>query len=136
MTKLNKKSKLRIVGINLILFALLLGLVTLNKTFIRPTFNHVPIIKLLAGCFPNFIAAFLISLAFVNAVLIRKPKFGRVLVYTSSIVVFIILSFEELKPIWGASTYYDLYDIIASGLGAIVAISTFEIISRKQAKEK
>ncbi len=121
MTKPNQKSRLRIVGINLILFALLFGLVTLNKEFVRPAFNHIPIVKFLTGSFPNFIAAYLICLAFVNAILIRKPKSGRIVVYTSSFVVFIILTIEEIKPMWGASTYNDLCDILASGLGSVIS---------------
>ena len=136
MSNPNQKFKFRIVGINLILFALLFGLVSLNKEFIRPTFNHIPIVKFLSGSFPNFIAAYIICLAFVNAILIRKPKFGRIVVYISSLVISIILIIEELKPIWGASTYYDLYDILASGLGSILAILTFEFISRKRPSEK
>lgn len=132
MTKLNQKTKLRIVGINLILIALLFGLVSLNKEFLRPTFNHIPFLKFLTGIFPNFIAAYLISLSFVNAILIRKPKFGRIIVYISSLVIFIILTIEEIKPMWGASTYNDLYDIFASGLGSALAILTFELISLRR----
>lgn len=135
MTNPNQKPRLRIVGINLILFALLFGLVSLNKEFIRPTFNHIPVVKILSGCFPNFIAAYLICLAFVNAILIKKPKFGRIVIYTSSFVVFIILTIEEIKPMWGASTYTDLYDILASGLGSILAIFTFELVSRRRTNE-
>ena len=136
MTKQNQKTRLRIIGINLILFALLFGLVSLNKGFFRPTFNQIPFLKFLTGIFPNFIAAYLISLSFVNAILIRKPKFGRRIVYTGSSVIFIILTIEEIKPMWGASTYYDLYDIFASGLGSALAIMTFELISLGRKKRK
>ena len=125
---MNRKTKLRIIGINLVLFVLLFGLVSLNKGFFRHTFNQTSFAKVLTGSFPNFIAAYLISLAFVNAILNRKPKFGRVVVYASSIIVFAILTIEELKPMWGASTYYDSFDIIASGSGSFLAILTFEII--------
>ena len=136
MTKPNQKTKLRIVGINLMLFALLFGLVSLNKEYFRPTFNHIQFIKFLTGIFPNFIAAYLISLSFVNPILIRKPKFGRIIVYISSLIVFIILAIEEIKPMWGASTHNDLYDIIASGLGSVLAITTFELISFRRKNEK
>ena len=136
MTKPNQKTRLRIVGINLILLALLFALVSLNKGFFRPTFNDIPFLKILTGSFPNFIAAYLISLSFVNAILIRKPKFGRRIVYTTSFVIFIILTLEEIKPMWGASTYYDLYDIFASGLGSALAILTFELISLRQKNGK
>ena len=136
MTKQNHKTRLRIIGINLILLALLFGLVSLNKEFLRPTFNHIPFFKFLTGIFPNFIAAYLISLSLVNAILIRKPKFGRIIVYISSLVIFIILTIEEIKPMWGASTYYDLYDIYASGLGSALAILTFELISLRRKNKK
>lgn len=129
MTKLNQNTRLRIVGINLILLALLFGLVSLNKEYFRPRFDHIQFIKCITGIFPNFIAAYLISLSVINEILIRKPKYGRTIVYTSSVIVFIILAAEEIKPMWGASTYKDPYDIIASGLGSLLAILTFELIS-------
>lgn len=133
---MNRKNSLRIIGINLLLFALLYGLVSLNKGLVRPTFNHKQLGIFLTGVFPNFIAAFLISISFVNVILIRKPKFGRIIVYLSSLIVFIILTIEEIYPMWGASTYYDLFDILASGLGSILAILTFEIITRRYTKQK
>jgi len=122
------KNKKKIIVINTLLFALLFGLVSLNKEFLRPTFNNSNLLKILTGCFPNFIAAYLISLASVSAVLIRKFKHGRLIVYTSSITVFVILTIEELKPMWGASTYYDIFDIIASGVGSTLAIFTYELL--------
>jgi hypothetical protein len=135
---MNRKSKLRIIGINLLLFALLFGLISLNKAFFRPALNHLPFFKTLTGCFPNFAAAYIISLAFVNAILIRKPKFGRIIVFISSLLIFVILTIEEIRPMWGASTHYDSYDILASGLGALLAILTFELIvlNRKNRKNE
>jgi len=130
MVKQDRKTALRIIGINLILFALLYGLITLNKEVLRPEFNQIQFISILTGSFPNFIAAYLISLGFVNAVLMRKPQNGRLIVYVSSVLVFIILAVEEIHPIWGASTYYDPFDIGASGLGSILSIVTFELIVR------
>ena len=121
---------LKIIGINLILFALLYGLVSLNKEILRPEFSHISLISILTGSFPNFIAAYIISLAFANAVLIRKPKNGRLIVYVGSVLVFTILAIEEIYPMWGASTYYDPFDILASGVGSILAIITFELIER------
>ena len=129
---MNRKSKLRIIGINLLLFALLFGLVSLNKDFFRPTLNHIPFFRILTGCFPNFLAAYIISFAFVNAILIRKPKYRRLFVFISSVLVFVILTIEELKPMWGASTHYDSYDILASGIGSLLSILTFEFIILKR----
>ena len=130
MAKPNRKIMLKIIGTNLVLFALLYGLVSLNKGILRPEFSHISFISILTGSFPNFIAAYIISLAFVNAVLIRKPKNGRIVVYVSSVLVFTILAIEEINPIWGASTYYDPIDILASGLGSISSIITFELMAR------
>ena len=127
--KLNSRKK--ILAINLLLFAALFGLVSLNKELIRLELANTILPNILVGCFPNFIAAYLISLVFVNTVLIRKLKYGRLIVYGSSLIVFIILTIEELKPMWGASTHYDFYDILASGLGSLLAVLTFEIIIRK-----
>ena len=85
-------------------------------------------LEIISGCFPNFIAAYIISLAPVSAVLIRKLKYGRLIVYLVAIAVFVILVSEEIKPMWGASEYYDVYDIIASGAGSVLAIVTFELL--------
>jgi len=129
MVKPNRKMMLKIIGINLVLFALLCGLVSLNKHIFRPEFSHISFISILTGSFPNFIAAYIISLAFVNAVLIRKPDNGRLIVYVSSVLVFTILVIEEIFSMWGASTYYDPFDLLASGLGSISSIVTFELLA-------
>jgi hypothetical protein len=124
---MNIKSR-KIIIKNILLFALLFGLVFLNKKVFRPNFMSIPLVNILTGSFPNFIAAYLISLAFINPVLMKNPNYGRVIAYVSSALVFIILTIEEIKPVWGASEHYDLYDIVASGLGSLLAIFTYEII--------
>jgi len=43
-------------------------------------------------------------------------------------LVFAVLTTEEVFPLFGASTQYDIFDIIANGVGALLAILTFEII--------
>ena len=123
---INKKKKA--IAINAILFAALFGLISLNKEILRPALNDSGLLKILTGCFPNFIAAYLISLASVSAVLIRKLKHGRLIVYSASIAVLVILTIEEFIPMWGASTYYDVFDIIASGVGSTLAIFTYELL--------
>jgi hypothetical protein len=125
---MNINNKKKVIAINAILFASLFGLVSLNKEILRPSLNTSGLMNILTGCFPNFIAAYIISLAFVLAVLIRKFKHGRLIVYMCSIAVFAILTIEELKPMWGASTYYDIFDIIASGVGSTLAIFTYELL--------
>jgi hypothetical protein len=128
---MKRKNILQIIGINLLLFVFLYGLVSLNKAVLRPQFNHIPFVRVLTGSFPNFIAAYIISLFFVNGVLIRKPRHGRLIVYLGSVLVCAMLTLEELKPFWGASTYYDPFDILASGLGSFLSIITYELMSRK-----
>jgi len=43
---------------------------------------------------------------------------------------------EELTPMWGASTHYDSFDIIASGIGSLIAIITFELLHFFSKKEE
>jgi len=69
---MNWKSKKKAIIINAFLVAALFGLVSLNKEFLRPTLNNSNVLKVLTGCFPNFIAAFIISLASVTAVLFEN----------------------------------------------------------------
>ena len=130
--KISKKEIFKLIGINILLFILLFGLVTINKQFFRPTFNHSHFVLILTGSFPNFIAAYLISLCVVNAVIIRKPKFGRQIIYVLSFIIMAILIFEEFKSIWGASTQFDIYDIIGSAIGSLLAILTYEYLNFRQ----
>jgi predicted neutral ceramidase superfamily lipid hydrolase len=126
------------IAINAILFAALFGLISLNKEFLRHTLNNTGFQKVFTDCFPNFIAAYLISLLFVSAVLIRKIKHGRLIVYVCALVVFLILMIEEIKPMWGANEYYDSNDIIASGVGSFFTIITYEllILFEKRCKQR
>ena len=132
MEKRNQNNKLKIIGINLVLLALLYGLVSFNKEVLRPAFSQQSFIGFLTGIFPNFIAAYLISLAFVNAVLIKMPPKGRLIAYTGAVLVFAALTIEEFVPVWGASTTFDPFDIQASGLGSLLSIITFELLIRKR----
>jgi len=129
---MNNKKKILVV--NLFLFAFLFGIISLNKEIIRPIYNHTPIIRILTGSFPNFIATYIVSIFFVNAVVIKNPKYGRLIVYIGSFIVFLLMAIEELKPLWGVSKTYDYYDILASGIGAILAILTYELIVVKRKK--
>ena len=136
-SKISNKEKIKLIGINIFLFILLFGTVTLNKQVFRPAFNHSQISLVLTGSFPNFIAAFLISLGVVNAVLIRDPKFGRMIVYILSFIVMAVLIFEEFESVFGASTQFDINDIIGSSAGSLLAILTYEYFkSRKKKSEK
>jgi hypothetical protein len=131
---MSRKKKLRVVLTNVLLFTLLLGSVSLNKEILRPALGDISIVRPVLGSFPNFIAAYIISLFFVNGALTMKPKHSRLLVYLGSLSVFVVLTVEELRPMWGASTQYDILDIVASGLGAFLAVSTYElaVVTRKR----
>ncbi len=129
---MDRKNRQRILMINAFLVALLFGLVSLNKEVLRPLLDHNPFAGILTGSFPNFIAVYIISLALVNAVVTKKPKYERLIAYISSLLVFAILTIEEFIPLWGASTQYDPFDILASGLGCLLAILTFELIILKR----
>jgi hypothetical protein len=132
--RIEKKTIIKIIGINLSLFILLFGLVYINKAVFRPTFNQTQLAQILTGSFPNFIAAFLIGLCAVNPVLIRKPPSGRLIVYLGSIGVMVLLILDELKSI-AASKQYDMYDIAASIMGSLFAVLTFEYINRQRQKK-
>ena len=83
-------------------------------------------------------AAYIISLFPISPIIARSVviKKARIIIYMTSIIVFLILTIEELKPMWGASTQYDLFDILASGLGSLFAILTFEIIINWRKRKK
>jgi len=130
--KISRKVILKLIGINILLFMLLFGLVTINKQVFRPAINHSNFALILTGSFPNFIAAYLLSLCVVNAVLIRKPMYGRQIVYVLSFIVTAILIFEEFNSIWGASTQFDIYDIIGSSIGSLLAMLTYEYLNSRQ----
>jgi glycopeptide antibiotics resistance protein len=76
----------------------------------------------------------------INAILFAA-LFGLVSLNKEILIaVFVILTVEELKPMWGASMYYDTFDIIASAVGSILAIITYELLTliemRRKVKKK
>ena len=129
---IDKRGKLKLIGTNFLLFATLYGLVTFNKEVLRPAYGHIPVLRSVLGCLPNFLAGAFLSLSIVNPLRVRKPRHGRLLAYAGSLLIFAILSLEELKPMWGASTYYDPLDILASALGVLVGILVYETIRFRQ----
>lgn len=133
--KIERKTIIKIIGINLTLFLLLVGLIYINKTIFRPTFNDSYLAQILTGSFPNLIAAFLISLCAVTPVLIRRPRLGRLIVYSGSLFVMTVLILDEIQSI-GASKQYDIYDIAGSVIGALLAVLTFEYLNYRQKRRK
>ena len=130
-------NKIRYIAINVVLFAILYLLITFNKEFIRPVYGNTPVLGIITGSFSNFLAAFIISLFSIAPILSRKIqiKKSRYIFYSTAILVFIILTIEEIKPFVDASKTYDIYDIIASGLGTITVIFTFELFIKKYIKQ-
>ena len=106
-TRVERKVIFKIMGINITFAILLFVLIYINKTFIRPTYNNTHFIQMLTGSFPNFIAGLLMCLCVVTPVLIRKPKFKRIIVYTISLCIMFVLVFDELQSLT-ASKQYDL----------------------------
>jgi len=126
------KDKRKLLATNVLLFVVLFVLVKFNKEYLRPALWDVPVLGVLAGCLPNFLAAFLISLTAVNGVLARGPQRRRLFVYAGASLVFLVLTVEELRPMWGASTHYDIFDILASAVGSAAAILVYELIVRRR----
>lgn len=130
--------KRKYLAINFVLLAILFFSVSFNKEYIRPAYGSTPIIGIMTGSYSNFMAAYIISLFPVAAILSKRMDVNksRVIFYMIAILVFIILTIEEIKPFVSASKVYDLYDIIASGLGSFFAALTFEIFIKKFLKQK
>lgn len=136
MNKLKNKKKFLLI--NGVLFAFLFMSVSYNKNVIRPVYSDSPVISILSGSYPNFIAALIISLFPVGAILTRNisVKKSRLFFYAVAVLVFILLTIEEIWPYVNASKVYDLNDIIASGLGSLTAILIFELFIVKHIKKK
>jgi hypothetical protein len=129
-----KANKMKFIAINLALFAFLYLSVSFNKEYIRPVYGSMPFWGIVTGSFSNFMVAFIMSLFSVTPILANglSIKKARLIFYTIAILVFVLLTIEELKPFADASKVYDIYDIIASDLGSVIAVLTFEIFFRKK----
>ncbi len=126
------------LAVNVILLAFLFLSVTFNKEHLRPALAGVPILDILTGSFPNFMAAYVISLFPVSSVLTRRSAGTRSLriVVAAAVAAFVILTIEEVAPIFGASTVRDGHDIIASALGSLCAVLTFLFLRRIAARAR
>jgi len=130
------KGIVRVIVAISIIVTVFLELIVLNKEYIRPAISDSGFLKILSDCFPSFIAAYMISLVAVSAVLIKKPKNGRRIVYIVSLWIFAMLITDEFNSAWGASTHFDKFDIVASGVGSLLAVATYEIALRVQKNKK
>jgi uncharacterized membrane protein YjjP (DUF1212 family) len=107
---------------------LLVGVVTLNKLYLRPHAGSSVLALIVTGSVPNFAAAFFVSLCAVSPVLVVRPRFGRLLVYLAALAAFTLLTLEEMIGIVGASRAPDSFDVLASAAGAILACLSFELL--------
>ena len=128
---MKESQKSKIVGINVVLLSVLFGLVSLNKSVLRPRLDEGPIAGIIVDCLPNFLAALIISLFIVTTVLVRRLENGRMFVYAGSLAVFLVLAVEEFKPMLGASEQFDPWDIAASGIGSLLAALIFELLEKR-----
>jgi len=124
-------SKKKLLITNIVLFAILFLAISVNKDYLRPMFSHQLPGMIITGCLPNFLAAFIISLMMLNALMIKLAKYRHMLLYLIPALIFVILAFEEFVPLWGASSKFDIYDIIASGIGAILSPLAYKLIHKK-----
>ena len=126
------KSKKKYIVLNILMLAFLFLSISFNKEYLRPLYGHIYFIGILLGSYPNFIASYIISLFILKIALNKNIRFRRYIFYSFSFIVFVSLTVEELKPLWGVSKTFDLFDILANGLGCALAIITYEFIAYKQ----
>lgn len=126
------KSKKLYLLINLFMFAFLFLSISFNKEYLRSLYGQVHFIDVLLGSYPNFIAAAVISLFSLKIGLSKNNRRGRVIFYAISFLVFLILTLEELIPYWGVSETFDKFDILASGLGCLLAVLIFELLAGRR----
>jgi len=118
--------------INFSLFAFLYFFVTYNREYIRPLYAGDSFSGILTGSYSNFAAAYIISLFSVAPIFFKNLNKGksRLVFYGFAVLLFLLLILEKFSPFAGASKVYDVYDIIASTLGNLLAFTIFEIIIR------
>ncbi len=113
--------KSKIVGINAVLLSLLFGLVTLNKKIYPSPLRTSTGYRNTDRVFPEFSGRLhnqpFYSLSGTHTQAGDWPHTG---LHRIRRIVFIILTVEEFRPMWGASTQFDTWDIVASALGSIL----------------
>jgi type IV secretory pathway VirB2 component (pilin) len=122
------------IAVNFVLFAVLFLSVSFNKTYIRPTYGHTAIVGVFTGSFSNFMAAWIISLFPFAAIRAQRMslKRARLVFHGISVLVFAALAVEEIAPYTGASSTFDVFDLMANGFGSLAAIAVFEVFLKKR----
>ena len=116
----------------IILILVVIGII--NGEYLRPRYGNLKHFNIIIGSLPNFVGAFVFSLFFSVQISQLYLKKRRLLIYLTSILVFISLTIEEYHPFFTASKTFDVFDIVASGLGVFCAIVVLEL-SRKKINE-
>ena len=110
----------------LFLSTISLLLLIVNKEFLRPNYRNIAEVSIILDSMANFLAPLIYGLFPIDIILKSNYKNGRLYYYTLSILLFLFLIVEEYFAFFTTSNTFDLYDIFASGLGALITILIYE----------
>ena len=99
----------------------------INKEYFRPKLGGLRYIKVLIGCLPNFIGAFVFVFMFYGFIPRKYREKREKLIYLCATFVFILLIKEEFYPFFTATKTFDTFDILASGLGVLFALFIWKL---------
>ncbi|NPD43991.1 hypothetical protein [Lentimicrobium sp. S6] len=123
---------IRKIRIRLVLTGIVvLVLFVINKEYLRPAFQNNEVVSIIVGSLPNFLGAYLFSLLPFERIIKSNNKNRKAYYYLYVAFIFIFLIIEEFFPFFTASKTFDVYDILASGMGCILAILSYEITIKK-----
>lgn len=121
------------------MFFVILGII--NGEYLRPAYRNVIILKNILGSLPNFIGSyilFVIMFGFLNNKIFHEKdiKEIRLLLYFFGVLIFAFLTIEEYYPFFTGSKTFDVFDIIANGIGVLFAFLSFEFLFNCCLKKK
>ncbi|WP_066628520.1 hypothetical protein [Labilibacter marinus] len=109
----------------------------LNRDYLRPSFQINNFIVVLLGSLPNFLAAFAAGIVFIPiALFYLNKRMGNYVVYSFTAICLTMLIREEFEPFMFGSIVNDFNDIVASIIGAVLALLLFEQTKLKILKRK
>jgi len=111
----------KIIKTDIFIYVILIIIYGINKLYLRPKFGNTFILGKIVGSLPNFIGAFMFSLLPFGKFINKKYS-----IYFSALIVFLLLTSEEIFPFFTASKTFDYFDILASGIGVILAVIYFK----------
>lgn len=113
----------------LILILVILGII--NGEYLRPQYGKLQYFDVLIGSLPNFVGAFVFSLLLSSQISKLYVQKRKLIIYFISFLVFIILTIEEFHPFLTATKTFDIFDIIASAIGALCSVIVLELSIKK-----